>query len=69
MLYTLCYISPYHQIKVTVAGLTGEDVVKCSREVLIKPDTSLEKAWGSDGTSHFDAVVLPGANTMQWFIE
>lgn len=47
------------QIKVTLAGLTGSDVVKCSRDVLIKPDTSLEAAWSSSNVS-YDVVVLPG---------
>ncbi|GAU94898.1 hypothetical protein RvY_06597 [Ramazzottius varieornatus] len=48
-------------IKVTVAGLTGSDLVKCSRDVLIKPDTSLEAAWNSSNVS-YDIVVLPGGN-------
>ncbi|XP_053967682.1 protein dj-1beta [Anastrepha ludens] len=43
-------------VKVTVAGLLGADAVKCSRDVCIVPDTSLEIAKGGI----FDAIVLPG---------
>ncbi|XP_055335668.1 Parkinson disease protein 7 homolog [Paramacrobiotus metropolitanus] len=50
-------------IKVTVGGLHGEDVVKCSRDVMIKPDVSVEKAWGAEDSSNFDVVILPGGNT------
>lgn len=32
------------QIAVTVAGLTGEEPVQCSRNVVIRPDASLEAA-------------------------
>ncbi len=45
------------QIDVTVAGLGGKDVVKCSRMVSILPDKSLEEAIVS---SPYDAVILPG---------
>ncbi|BFF92311.1 protein dj-1beta [Drosophila madeirensis] len=43
-------------IKVTVAGLKDSEPVKCSRDVVIVPDTSLAKAAGDK----FDVVVLPG---------
>ncbi|XP_004518029.1 protein dj-1beta [Ceratitis capitata] len=43
-------------VKVTVAGLLGGDAVKCSRDVCIVPDTSLDIAKGSI----YDAIVLPG---------
>ncbi|KAI8517439.1 Protein deglycase DJ-1zDJ-1 [Branchiostoma belcheri] len=44
-------------IKVTLAGLAGTDPVKCSRDVVICPDTSLDEA-----RKHgpYDVVVLPG---------
>lgn len=41
---------------VTVGGLTGADVVKCSRDVLIKPDVAL----ASINQDSFDVIVLPG---------
>ncbi|XP_077998289.1 Parkinson disease protein 7 homolog [Glandiceps talaboti] len=44
-------------ITVTVAGLTGPGPVKCSRDVIITPDMSLEDAVKS---GPYDAVVLPG---------
>ncbi|KAH8381762.1 hypothetical protein KR009_000031 [Drosophila setifemur] len=43
-------------IKVTVAGLNDSEPVKCSRDVLILPDTSLAKV----SADKFDVVVLPG---------
>jgi len=43
-------------VEVTVAGLDGADPVKCSRDVLIVPDKSLDDVM--DQT--FDAVILPG---------
>ncbi|XP_055372539.1 protein dj-1beta-like [Condylostylus longicornis] len=43
-------------IQVTVAGLENSEVVKCSREVIIKPDASLEDVKNND----FDVIVLPG---------
>ncbi|TMW50156.1 hypothetical protein DOY81_004781, partial [Sarcophaga bullata] len=43
-------------IKVTVAGLTGKDPVKCSRDVVIVPDTSLEDT----KPNKYDVVILPG---------
>ncbi|XP_075144914.1 dj-1beta [Haematobia irritans] len=42
-------------ISVTVAGLS-EEPVKCSRDVVIVPDTSLEKV----KANKYDVVVLPG---------
>lgn len=39
-----------------MAGLTGSDVIKCSRSVVIKPDKSLAEA----STKEFDVVILPG---------
>ena len=44
------------QITTTVAGLTGADVVKCSRDVLIKPDKALVDVKNQS----FDIIVLPG---------
>lgn len=41
----------------TVAGLNGVEPVKCSRDIVIVPDKSLDQAI-SGGT--YDAVVLPG---------
>ncbi|XP_011188284.2 protein dj-1beta [Zeugodacus cucurbitae] len=43
-------------VKVTVAGLSGVDAVKCSRDVCIVPDTSFDIAKGGI----YDAIVLPG---------
>ncbi|KAH8267755.1 hypothetical protein KR026_004932 [Drosophila bipectinata] len=43
-------------VKVTVAGLNDAEPVKCSRDVLIVPDTSLSKV----ASEKFDVVVLPG---------
>lgn len=40
----------------TVAGLAGSDPVKCSRDVVIVPDTSLESA----KVNKYDVVILPG---------
>ncbi|XP_002731793.1 Parkinson disease protein 7 homolog [Saccoglossus kowalevskii] len=44
-------------INVTVAGLTGDQTVNCSRNVVIKPDSSLDDAMKQ---GQYDAVVLPG---------
>ncbi|KAB7497834.1 Protein deglycase DJ-1zDJ-1 [Armadillidium nasatum] len=44
-------------ICVTVAGLSGNSPVKCSRSVVIQPDKSLDDAL-KDGP--FDVIVLPG---------
>uniref|UniRef100_UPI00358EC12B Parkinson disease protein 7 n=1 Tax=Myxine glutinosa TaxID=7769 RepID=UPI00358EC12B len=46
-------------IKVTVAGLSGVDAVQCSRDVMICPDSSLDKA-AAEGP--YDVVILPGGN-------
>jgi len=43
-------------ITVTVAGLTGKEPIKCSRDVMIVPDSSLESVVDCP----FDALVLPG---------
>ncbi|KAL8587336.1 hypothetical protein ACOMHN_045583 [Nucella lapillus] len=43
-------------VEVTLAGLTGKGAVKCSRNVHIVPDESLEKVQGKE----FDALILPG---------
>ena len=45
------------QIAVTIAGLSGTDPVKCSRNVVVCPDTSLQDAVTK---APFDAIVLPG---------
>ncbi|XP_014667605.1 PREDICTED: protein deglycase DJ-1-like [Priapulus caudatus] len=44
-------------VNVTIAGLAGADPVTCSRNVVIKPDTSLDDA---TKTGKYDVVVLPG---------
>ncbi|KAK4311669.1 hypothetical protein Pmani_016865 [Petrolisthes manimaculis] len=43
-------------VTVAVAGLDGVGEVKCSRDVVIKPDLSLDDAKGNT----YDAIVLPG---------
>jgi protein DJ-1 len=43
-------------IDVTIAGVGGIDLVVCSRNVVIKPDTSLAEAVKKD----YDVVVCPG---------
>ncbi|XP_065371310.1 protein dj-1beta [Calliphora vicina] len=43
-------------VKVTVAGLSGTEPVKCSRDVMILPDTSLE----ASKSNKYDVVILPG---------
>ncbi|XP_037813981.1 protein dj-1beta-like [Lucilia sericata] len=43
-------------VKVTVAGLSGTEPVKCSRDVVILPDTSLE----ASKSNKYDVVILPG---------
>ncbi|XP_067642392.1 protein dj-1beta [Eurosta solidaginis] len=43
-------------VKVTVAGLQSDEAVKCSRDVCIVPDTSLDTAKGGI----YDVIVLPG---------
>ncbi len=45
------------KINVTLAGLDSDQPVKCSREVCIVPDISLEDA---SGKGPYDVVVLPG---------
>lgn len=45
------------QISVTVAGLAGPDPVRCSRSVVVCPDSSLQDAVTK---APFDAIVLPG---------
>jgi len=44
------------QIDVTIAGLSGRDVVKCSRDVNIQPDTSVHDV----KDKLCDVLVLPG---------
>lgn len=44
-------------IDVTIAGLTGCSPVKCSRNVVIVPDKSLDEA---SSYSPYDVIVLPG---------
>lgn len=41
----------------TVAGVEGTSAVKCSRDVVIVPDTSLAEACQK---GPFDAIILPG---------
>lgn len=45
------------QIAVTIAGLSGTDPVKCSHNVVLCPDTSLQDAVTK---APFDVIVLPG---------
>jgi protein DJ-1 len=42
-------------VEVTVAGLDGREPVRCSRGVVITPDTALD-----DVENEFDVLVLPG---------
>ena len=44
-------------VDVTLAGVTSGEPVKCSRNVVIVPDCSLDEA-ASKGP--YDAIVLPG---------
>lgn len=44
------------EVNVTIAGLTGDGPVTCSRNVVIKPDTSLDKV----ASQEFDIIVCPG---------
>uniref|UniRef100_A0A7N5K028 protein deglycase n=1 Tax=Ailuropoda melanoleuca TaxID=9646 RepID=A0A7N5K028_AILME len=46
-------------ITVTIAGLTGNEPVQCSRDVVICPDDNLEDARKK---GPYDVVVLPGGN-------
>ena len=45
------------QVEVTVAGLAGAEPVRCSRAVVVVPDSPLETAAKS---GPYDAVILPG---------
>jgi len=56
---TICRYSwfPCFQIAVTVASLHGSDPVKCSRDVKIQPDASLDQAATK---APYDVIVLPG---------
>ncbi|XP_071840359.1 Parkinson disease protein 7-like [Apostichopus japonicus] len=45
------------EVDVTVAGLFGPDPVTCSRNVVIKPDKSLEDALKN---APYDVVIMPG---------
>ena len=49
-------------LTVTVAGLTGDQAVTCSRDVKISPDTSLASITSSGGGvgGQYDCVLLPG---------
>ncbi|PNF39521.1 Protein DJ-1alpha [Cryptotermes secundus] len=47
----------FTRISVTVAGLAGPDPVRCSRSVVVCPDSSLQDALTK---APFDAIVLPG---------
>ncbi|XP_074599494.1 protein dj-1beta-like isoform X1 [Brevipalpus obovatus] len=44
------------KIDVTVAGLDGDKPVKCSRNIVLMPDTSLEQVREKE----FDVIILPG---------
>ncbi|GBM00139.1 Protein/nucleic acid deglycase DJ-1 [Araneus ventricosus] len=43
-------------VKVTIAGLQGSNPIKCSRDVVIVPDVSLQDV----AKQTYDAVILPG---------
>ena len=43
------------QIEVTIAGLSGPQAVKCSRDVVIVPDKALDEV-----KQTFDVIILPG---------
>ncbi|XP_028395939.1 protein/nucleic acid deglycase DJ-1-like [Dendronephthya gigantea] len=45
------------KVETVIAGLSGADPVQCSRQVVVKPDMSLEEACKKEP---FDAVILPG---------
>ena len=40
-----------------MAGLSGDGPVKCARDTIITPDTSLDAALAA---APYDAIVLPG---------
>lgn len=42
-------------MNVTIAGLSGAEPVKCSRNVVVVPDKSLD-----DASGEYDIIVLPG---------
>lgn len=44
------------KIKVTIAGLQGANPIKCSRDIVIVPDTSIQDA----AKESYDVVILPG---------
>ncbi|XP_037514729.1 Parkinson disease protein 7 homolog [Rhipicephalus sanguineus] len=44
-------------VDVTIAGLTGASPVKCSRNVVVVPDKSLDEATSQ---CPYDVIVLPG---------
>ena len=54
-LYNISKFFPF-QVDVTLAGLEGTDPVKCSRNVVLVPDTSLDSVMSRE----FDVVVFPG---------
>lgn len=43
-------------VDVILAGVDGDDIVTCSRNVKIQPDSSLSKVTNDT----FDAVIVPG---------
>ena len=47
-------------LKVTLAGLTSGEPVKCSRNIILLPDESLDAALAR---APYDAVVLPGGGS------
>lgn len=52
------------EVKVTVAGLNGEQPVKCARGLIICPETSLETVKDDE----FDVIILPGGKVGSDFI-
>ncbi|KAK3729558.1 hypothetical protein QZH41_010893 [Actinostola sp. cb2023] len=45
------------KVKTVIGGLSGSDTVQCSRQVMVKPDMSLDDAIKQ---GPYDAVILPG---------
>lgn len=48
------------QLKVVIAGQSGDSPVKCTRGVQIKPEMSLDKAMDLAESKPWDVIILPG---------
>ncbi|KAL7060102.1 hypothetical protein AAHC03_09874 [Spirometra sp. Aus1] len=55
-LITIADILARSKVNVVIAGISGKEVVLCSRGVKIQPDASLAEVQDQD----FDAIILPG---------